>query len=304
MKKLTSMILAGLLAAMMLTACGEDAASSATNDNTSSTSVSSEAVSSEATSSTASTEPSEDEKISGTVAISGSTSMEKMAKALAEGFMAKNSDVTVDVQLGGSSTGITNVTDGVSDIGNVSRDLKDTETGLVGNEVALDGIGMAIHPDNPVNDLTIEQIADIYTGKITNWSEVGGEDMEIYVVGREAGSGTRDAFESITGVGESAVYASEQTSTGAAKTTVASTPGAIAYVSFDSIDDTVKTLAVDGVAISTDTIRDGSYKLQRPFLMVTKEGAELSPAAQAFLDYALSEEGQQICEQVGLVRVK
>ncbi len=302
MKKMTSMILAGLMAAMMLASCGDNTNTSSNTESSTSTS-SSEQVSSEATSTDAE-QPSNNEKISGTVAVSGSTSMEKMAKALAEGFMAANSDVTVDVQLGGSSTGITNVMDGVSDIGNVSRDLKDTETGLVGNEVALDGIGMAVHPDNPVSDLTIEQIADIYTGKITNWSEVGGEDMEIYVVGREAGSGTRDAFESITGVGENAVYASEQTSTGAAKTTVASTPGAIAYVSFDSIDDTVKTLAVDGVAISTDTIRDGSYKLQRPFLMVTKEGAELSPAAQAFLDYALSEEGQQICEQVGLVRIK
>ena len=302
MKKMTSMILAGLMAAMMLASCGDNTNTSSNTESSTSTS-SSEQVSSEATSTDAE-QPSDNEKISGTVAVSGSTSMEKMAKALAEGFMAANSDVTVDVQLGGSSTGITNVMDGVSDIGNVSRDLKDTETGLVGNEVALDGIGMAVHPDNPVSDLTIEQIADIYTGKITNWSEVGGEDMEIYVVGREAGSGTRDAFESITGVGENAVYASEQTSTGAAKTTVASTPGAIAYVSFDSIDDTVKTLAVDGVAISTDTIRDGSYKLQRPFLMVTKEGAELSPAAQAFLDYALSEEGQQICEQVGLVRIK
>lgn len=305
MKKLTSMILAGLLAAMMLASCGDEATSStATTDNSSSTSVSSDASSTEATSSNASAEATDNEKISGTVSVSGSTSMEKMAKALAEGFQALHTDVTVDVQLGGSSTGITNVNDGVSDIGNVSRDLKEDETGLVGHEVALDGIGMAVHPDNPVNDLTIEQIADIYTGKITNWSEVGGEDMEIYVVGREAGSGTRDAFESITGVGEGAVYASEQTSTGAAKTTVASTPGAIAYVSFDSIDDTVKTLAVDGVEISTDTIRDGSYKLQRPFLMVTKEGVELDPAAQAFLDYALSDEGQSICEQVGLVRVK
>ena len=299
MKKMTSVILAALMAAMMLASCGGNSSTSTGESGTTST----EQISSEADNSSAE-QPSDEEKISGTVAISGSTSMEKMAKALAEGFMAENGDVTVDVQLGGSSTGITNVMDGVSDIGNVSRDLKDTETGLVGTEVALDGIGMAVHPDNPVSDLTIEQIADIYTGKITNWSEVGGEDMEIYVVGREAGSGTRDAFESITGVGESAVYASEQTSTGAAKTTVASTPGAIAYVSFDSIDDTVKTLAVDGVAISTETIRDGSYKLQRPFLMVTKEGAELSPAAQAFLDYALSEEGQTICEQVGLVRIQ
>lgn len=302
MKKLTSLILAGLLAAMMLTACGNNSNTSS-ETSTASTTSSSASSDAEPASSAVTEGSSTDDEITGVVSLSGSTSMEEMARALAEGFQAKYDGVTVDVQLGGSSTGITNVMDGVSDIGNVSRDLADDETGLVPHEVAIDGIAMAVHPDNGVDSLTLEQIADIYTGKITNWSEVGGEDMEIYVVGREAGSGTRDAFESISGVGENAVYASEQTSTGAAKTTVASTPGAIAYVSFDSVDDTVKTLAVNDVAISIDTIRDGSYVLQRPFLMVTKEGAELSAAAQAFLDYALSEEGQDICEQVGLVRI-
>lgn len=301
MKKLTSLILAGLLAAMMLTACGNN--SNTSSEASTASTASSASSDAEPASSAETEESSADDEITGVVSLSGSTSMEEMARALAEGFQALHDGVTVDVQLGGSSTGITNVLDGVSDIGNVSRDLAEDETGLVPHEVAIDGIAMAVHPDNGVDSLTLEQIAAIYTGEITNWSEVGGEDMEIYVVGREAGSGTRDAFESISGVGENAVYASEQTSTGAAKTTVASTPGAIAYVSFDSIDDTVKTLAVNDVSISIDTIRDGSYVLQRPFLMVTKEGAELSAAAQAFLDYALSEEGQDICEQVGLVRI-
>ncbi|HIV18875.1 MAG TPA: phosphate ABC transporter substrate-binding protein [Candidatus Merdivicinus intestinigallinarum] len=298
MKKMTSVLMAGLFAAMTLASCGGDGASSSSTE-------SSAPESSAATESSASAEAStETTELSGTVSMSGSTSMEIVAKALAESFTALYPDVTVDVQLGGSSTGIQNALEGVSDIGNVSRDLAEDETGLTPHEIALDGIGIAVNPENPVENLTLEQIAGIYTGEITNWSEVGGEDLEIYVVGREAGSGTRDAFESIVGVEDVAAYDSEQTSTGSAKTTVATTPGAIGYVSFDSIDDTVKTVTVNDVAISLETIQDGSYVLQRPFLMVTKEGAELSEAVQAFLDYTLSDEGQAVCEQVGLVPVK
>ena len=298
MKKMTSVLMAGLFAAMTLASCGGDGASSSSTE-------SSTPESSAATESSASAEAStETTELSGTVSMSGSTSMEIVAKALAESFTALYPDVTVDVQLGGSSTGIQNALEGVSDIGNVSRDLAEDETGLTPHEIALDGIGIAVNPENPVENLTLEQIAGIYTGEITNWSEVGGEDLEIYVVGREAGSGTRDAFESIVGVEDVAAYDSEQTSTGSAKTTVATTPGAIGYVSFDSIDDTVKTVTVNDVAISLETIQDGSYVLQRPFLMVTKEGAELSEAVQAFLDYTLSDEGQAVCEQVGLVPVK
>ena len=298
MKKMTSVLMAGLFAAMTLASCGGDGASSSSTE-------SSAPESSAATESSASAEAStETTALSGTVSMSGSTSMEIVAKALAESFTALYPDVTVDVQLGGSSTGIQNALEGVSDIGNVSRDLAEDETGLTPHEIALDGIGIAVNPENPVENLTLEQIAGIYTGEITNWSEVGGEDLEIYVVGREAGSGTRDAFESIVGVEDVAAYDSEQTSTGSAKTTVATTPGAIGYVSFDSIDDTVKTVTVNDVAISLETIQDGSYVLQRPFLMVTKEGAELSEAVQAFLDYTLSDEGQAVCEQVGLVPVK
>ena len=296
MKKLTSIIAAALMASLVLSSCGDNNVSSAPESSSeSSLSVSSAQPSSEA---------GEEEKITGTVSMSGSTSMEKMAKALVESFNAKYPDVAIDIQLGGSSTGVKNAQEGVSDIGNVSRELKDTETGLTAHKVALDGIGVVVNLANPVEDLTMEQIAKIYTGEITNWSEVGGDDLEIYVVGREDGSGTRDAFESVTGVGENAKYASMQTSTGAAKTTVATTPGAIGYVSFDSVDDTVKSLKVGGVAISTETIKDGSYTLQRPFVMVTKEGSALSDAAQAFLDYVLSDEGQEVCVKVGLASIK
>lgn len=295
MKKVTSIVAAALMAALILSSCGN-------GGNTSSSS--SEAAPSSTVSSSVSSEAGDQEKITGTVSMSGSTSMEKVAKALAESFNEKYPDVSVDVQLGGSSTGIKNAQDGVSDIGNVSRDLKDTETGLVAHKIALDGIGVVVNLANPVEDLTMEEIAKIYTGEITNWKEVGGEDMEIYVVGREDGSGTRDAFESVTGVGENAKYASMQTSTGAAKTTVATTPGAIGYVSFDSVDDTVKALKVGGVAISDATIKDGTYTLQRPFVMVTKEGTALSDAVQAFLDFVLSDEGQAICTQVGLVAIQ
>ena len=301
MKKLTSLILAGLMAAMMLTACGGDSNTSSEESSASTTS-SASTESSEAEPSS-SEESSEEEELSGTVSMSGSTSMEVVAKALGEAFTAIYPDVTVDVQLGGSSTGIQNALEGVSDIGNVSRALAEDETGLVPHEIALDSIAMAINPANAVDSLTLDQVAGIYTGEITNWSEVGGEDMEIYVVGREAGSGTRDAFEEIVGISDMAQYDSEQTSTGSAKTTVATTPGAIGYVSFDSVDDTVKTLNINDVAISVETIQDGSYVLQRPFVMVTKEGAELSDVAQAFLDYTLSDEGQAVCEQVGLVSV-
>lgn len=299
MKKMSSMILAGLMAAMMLASCGDNTNTSSNTESSTSTS-SSEQVSSEATSTDAE-QPSDNEKISGTVAVSGSTSMEKMAKALAEGFMAANSDVTVDVQLGGSSTGITNVMDGVSDIGNVSRDLKDTETGLVGNEVALDGIGMAVHPDNPVSDLTIEQIADIYTGKITNWSEVGGEDAEIVVIGREAGSGTRSGFEEITGTEDACQYRQELTSTGDVITAVSQNPGAIGYASLASVKDTVKAVKVDGVSPSEATVKDESYKIQRPFVLATQTGVELNPVAQAFFDYITSAEANEIIVAAGVV---
>lgn len=285
MKKFLTLALTAVMALSLLTACGSK------NDNSADTNT--DGSNTETT-------------LSGTVSTDGSTSMEKVINSLGESFMAMNKDVKFTYNPTGSGSGIQAVSEGRCDIGLSSRALKDDEkaSGLVETVVALDGIAIVVNPENPVSDLDIDTIAKIYTGEITNWKDVGGEDMEIYVVGREDGSGTRDAFESVTGVGENAKYASMQTSTGAAKTTVATTPGAIGYVSFDSVDDTVKTVKVGGVAISVETIKDGSYTLQRPFVMVTKEGATLSDAAQAFLDYVLSDEGQAVCVKVGLVSVK
>lgn len=233
--------------------------------------------------------------------MSGSTSMEEIAKALAEGFNAKYPDVAIDVQLGGSSTGIKNAQEGVSDIGNVSRALKDTETGLDAETIALDGIAVIVNTANSVEDLSIEQILKIYTGEITNWKDLGGDDAEIQVVGREAGSGTRDGFESVVGIEDNAKHDQELTSTGAVQTAVASTPGAIGYVSLANVDDTVKALKVGGVSPAIETVQDGSYTLQRPFVMVTKTGADLRPEVKAFLDFALGDEGQSIVSQIGLV---
>ena len=285
MKKFLTLALTAVMALSLLTACGSK------NDNSADTNT--DGSNTETT-------------LSGTVSTDGSTSMEKVINSLGESFMAMNKDVKFTYNPTGSGSGIQAVSEDRCDIGLSSRALKDDEkaSGLVETVVALDGIAIVVNPENPVSDLDIDTIAKIYTGEITNWKEVGGEDMEIYVVGREDGSGTRDAFESVTGVGENAKYASMQTSTGAAKTTVATTPGAIGYVSFDSVDDTVKALKVGGVAISDATIKDGTYTLQRPFVMVTKEGTTLSDAAQAFLDFVLSDEGQAICTLVGLVAIQ
>ena len=283
MKKLTSLLLAGVLVAGVLSGCGN------TGGNSSSDSLSSQ-------------EPgSSTEALSGKVSMSGSTSMEEIAKALAEGFNAKYPDVAIDVQLGGSSTGVKNAQEGVSDIGNVSRALKDTETGLDAETIALDGIAVIVNTANSVEDLSIEQILKIYTGEITNWKDLGGDDAEIQVVGREAGSGTRDGFESVVGIEDNAKHDQELTSTGAVQTAVASTPGAIGYVSLANVDDTVKALKVGGVSPAIETVQDGSYTLQRPFVMVTKTGADLRPEVKAFLDFALGDEGQSIVSQIGLV---
>ncbi len=241
--------------------------------------------------------------ITGTVSTDGSTSMEKVIGALSESFMGANDGVTVNYNPTGSGSGITAVQEGTCDIGLSSRTLKDEEkaAGLKETVLAYDGIAIIVHPDNPVSDLTLEQIAKLYTGEITNWKDVGGNDAEVVLIGREAASGTRDGFESITGTKDKCQYRQELTSTGDVITAVSQNPDAIGYASLASIKDTVKALNVGGVTPSEATVKDGSYLVQRPFVLVTVEGKALSPAAQAFFDYALSADAASIISAAGAV---
>ena len=243
--------------------------------------------------------------LTGTVSTDGSTSMEKVIGALSESFMAQNDGVTVNYNPTGSGSGITAVPEGTCDIGLSSRALKDEEksAGLKETVLAYDGIAIIVHPDNPVSDLSIEQIAKLYTGEITNWKDVGGNDAEVVLIGREAASGTRDGFESITGTKDKCQYRQELTSTGDVITAVSQNPDAIGYASLASVKDSVKALNVDGVTPSEATVKDGSYKVQRPFVLVTVEGKELSPAAQAFFDYAVSSDAASIIAKAGAVAV-
>ena len=219
--------------------------------------------------------------------------------------MQLHPDVTFTYNPTGSGSGITAVQEGRCDIGLSSRALKDEEaaSGLKGETVALDGIAIIVNNENPVADLSLEQIAQIYTGEITNWSEVGGNDEEIVLIGREAGSGTRDGFESITGTEDLCQYRQELTSTGDVITTVSQNPAAIGYASLASVSDDTKTLTVDGVEPTEDTVRDGSYKIQRPFVLVTKDGEALSAQAQAFYDYAMSSDVADLIAQAGAVAI-
>ena len=244
-----------------------------------------------------------DAAITGTVSTDGSTSMEKVIGALSESFMAANGGVTVNYNPTGSGSGITAVQEGTCDIGLSSRALKDEEksAGLKETVLAYDGIAIIVHPDNPVSDLSIEQIAKLYTGEITNWKDVGGNDAEVVLIGREAASGTRDGFESITGTKDACQYRQELTSTGDVITAVSQNPDAIGYASLASVKDTVKALNVGGVIPSEATVKDGSYLVQRPFVLVTVEGKALSPAAQAFFDYALSADAASIISAAGAV---
>ena len=243
--------------------------------------------------------------LTGTVSTDGSTSMEKVIGALSESFMAQNDGVTVNYNPTGSGSGITAVQEGTCDIGLSSRALKDEEksAGLKETVLACDGIAVIVHPDNPVSDLSVEQIAKLYTGEITNWKDVGGNDAEVVLIGREAASGTRDGFESITGTKDKCQYRQELTSTGDVITAVSQNPDAIGYASLASVKDSVKALNVDGVTPSEATVKDGSYKVQRPFVLVTMEGKELSPAAQAFFDYAVSSDAASIIAKAGAVAV-
>lgn len=251
-------------------------------------------------------EAEENVALSGSVTMAGSTSMEKLANALAESFMAKNPGVTVNAEFTGSSAGVESVTAGSVDIGNSSRALKDSEkeAGVVENIVAIDGIAVVVDPANTVTGLTKQQLTDIYTGAVKNWSEVGGEDSVIIVVGREAGSGTRGAFEEILEVEDACAYANELDSTGAVMAKVASTPGAIGYVSLDVIDESVTAVALDEVEPTVENIKSGSYFLSRPFVMATKgEIAQQSEVVQAWFDYIASDEGKEVITAVGLITV-
>ncbi len=279
MKKLIALVLAAVLA-LGLTACGSSTDGSDTNTQD--------------TGSTA---------VSGTVSTDGSTSMEKVIGALSESYMAQNSGVTVTYNPTGSGSGITAVQEGTCDIGLSSRALKDEEkaSGLTETVLAYDGIAIIVHPDNPVSDLTIEQLAKLYTGEITNWKEVGGNDAEVVLIGREAASGTRDGFESITGTADKCQYRQELTSTGDVITAVSQNPDAIGYASLASVKDSVKALSVGGVTPSEETVKDGSYAVQRPFVLVTVEGKELSAAAQAFFDYMTSADAASIIAKAGAV---
>ena len=249
--------------------------------------------------------PKDNGQVSGTVSTDGSTSMEKVIGFLSEAYMEENSAVKVTYNPTGSGSGIKAVQAGSCDIGLASRDLKPEEaTDLNGTVVAIDGIAMIVNKENPVKDLTIEQIAALYKGEITNWSEVGGADAPVVLIGREAASGTRDGFESITDTEDACKYNQELTSTGDVVQTVSSNPNAIGYASLASVKDSVKLISVEGVTPSTETIQNGSYKIQRNFVMVTKKNAELSPAAKSFFEFATSSAADEWIIEAGAVPVK
>ena len=284
MKKLLSLALTAALALSVLTACGSKTDNSSDKD---------------------SGNDAQTATISGTVSTDGSTSMEKVINSLGESFMAMNKDVKFTYNPTGSGSGIQAVSEGRCDIGLSSRALKsdEKESGLTETVLALDGIAIVVSPENPVSDLDVDTIAKIYTGEITNWKDVGGNDAEIVLIGREAGSGTRDGFESITGTKDACAYRQELTSTGDVINTVSKNPNAIGYASLSAVGDSVKALTVGGVAATEDTVRDGSYVVQRPFVLVTKTGSELSPAAQAFFDYATSGAVADIIANAGAVAI-
>ena len=290
MKRIMSIALC-LVLALSLAACGQTAAPAAT------TAPAASAAPAPATEAPAAV------KLSGTVATDGSTSMEKVIGALGEAFMEANPDTTFTYNPTGSGSGIQAVQEGRCDIGLSSRALKDAEkeAGLTETVLAYDGIAMIVNPANPVEDLSLEQIADIYTGKITNWSEVGGNDSQIVLIGREAGSGTRGGFEEIVGVVDACQYRQELSSTGDVITTVAQNPDAIGYASLAAVKDTVKALKVAGVTPTEATVKDGTYTIQRPFVLTTKTGEKLNDVAQAFFDYATSAEAGEIITAAGAV---
>lgn len=307
MKRKLSILVLAAVGAAMLAGCGAGTASeNTTADNTvqeSTTDAAADSNAGESTNDSADTVTAEAPEDNGTVSTDGSTSMEKVIGALGESFMAQNEGVTFTYNPTGSGSGITAVAEGRCDIGLSSRNLKEEEVaqGLKQTVLAYDGIAIIVNPENEVSDLDVETIAKIYTGEITNWKDVGGKDAEIVLIGREAGSGTRDGFESITGTEDKCLYRQELTSTGDVITTVAQNPDAIGYASLASVKDTVKAVSVGGVVPTEDTVKDASYVIQRPFVLVTKEGTELTPTAQKFFDYVTSADAAEIIAKAGAV---
>ena len=281
MKKIISILLAAVMVMALLAGCGSKNKDHTNDNNTPNNNQTTE--------------------LSGSVATNGSTSMESVMGYLIEGFKEVQPGITVSYTGSGSSAGVTGAQDGTCDIGLASRDLKDDETGVKAITVAKDGIAIIVNPNNPVADLSVEQIAQLATGEITNWADVGGTDGQVVFMGREAGSGTRDGFESITGTKDACKYQNELTSTGEVIAAVASNP--IGYASLSAVDETVKAITVGGVEPTEETVLDGSYAIQRPFVLVTKTGENLSPAAQAFFDYATSSAASQLIKAAGAVPV-
>ena len=291
MKKITRRsfltVCGAVAAAAALTACGGSASSAAASSTAAGSAASSTAAA-----------------LSGNVATGGSTSMKNVIAALTEGFAEVEPGVTVSYDPTGSGAGITGASDKTLDIGLSSRALKDDEKADVeGTTIALDGIAIIVNNASKVEDLTVDQLKQMFTGEITNWSEVGGDDGEIVLIGREAGSGTRDGFESIVDVKDSCKYAQELTATGAVISAVEANPLAIGYASLSAVGDTVAMVTVEGVECSEDTVKDGSYKIQRPFVFVTNKSVTLSEQAQAFVDFATSKDAADLIRTAGAVPV-
>ena len=297
MKKLIALLMASVLA-LSLAAC-----SNSGNNNSQAPENNSQTPASQPADNSTAPSQSADQEISGTVNTNGSTSMDEVMGFLKEAFEELHDGVTIQYTGSGSGAGITGAQEGTCDIGLASRDLKDSETGVKQVTVAKDGIAIIVNPANPVADLSIEQIAALATGEITNWSEVGGNDAQVVFMGREAGSGTRDGFESITGTEDLCKYQNEYTSTGEVVAGVAANPNAIGYASLSAVtgDDTVKVLTVGGVAPSEETVLDGTYTIQRNFNFIVSDSKELSPAAQAFIDWATSADASQLIKDAGAV---
>ena len=302
--KVMAMIGSAVMAAGMLAGCGNSGAAATTAAPATTAEQTTEAKAEETTKEAATEAKSADADLSGSISMVGSTSMEKFANALSEAFMEKYPKVTVTAEFVGSGAGIEAVSNGTADIGNSSRNLKDEEKekGVAENIVAIDGIAVVVDPANTVEDLTKDQLTSIYDGTVTNWKDVGGNDAPIVVVGREAGSGTRGAFEELLKLEDACKYSNELDSTGAVMAKVASTPGSIGYVSLDVLDDTVKALKLDGAEPTEENIKAGKYFLSRPFVMATKgEISEQSDLVKALFDFIYSDEGSELVKSVGLI---